>query len=500
MLGISITKNLVNQNIANCQPVNQKQADQLGIDTKIDGQLVEKFASFHANVDKYDRAASESYDQQFNKLFANLPNSQEIQINMAYQASQKAVEKISEVQEYRLQSGIEARKQRIIDWALDNLELFKMKSYNGDYICFKRIVETSQGKFNDLYSNLDINFSEVFLRAAQILDELVKDSPEYPELLSMILSSQLITESQYNELQDAPAKLMNKAAHSQNAMRCFKQLLNSGKIRLEDFAERAIELDPSSAIVTLLKLALGNSRKDQRLTIVNLLSKVAKEQTGTMGGSLAAKGLKKIIKSEGQNGILKAAFNGLKESAKAGNAQSMKALKELAEDPTISMNKAFMAIECLTDIAKSSSNAGGAATDILIDVANNKKLSTKVRFKSVDGLTDIVKSGNANAGKASDALLKLARTPEDPVGNKALKNILNLQDTEKFDQNNLAKVMFGAAKNKKLGNKTRLSAYNKLEHVYDNKGAGSNMAKGLIINLARNPHDPVGKKALHKVA
>lgn len=501
MAGLQLAQNFINLDISRCMPANAKKAEQLGIDTKIAPQLIAKVAAFQADVNKLDQAAKGSHNL-FDALNnASQPQNQQIQDEASFSAA-KSTDKIQEIQEDRLQSRIDTIKAQMVQSLIESVDLYKLKSYSGDFSCFKKLIDIAHGKFDTLQMMLagDVDLSEVILHSQKSVEELAKDSPEYPVLLEMIMKSQLISESQYSELQDAPAKMMNNAAHSEKAMMAFKRLLNSGQVRLEDFAERAVELDPTSAIVSLVKLGLSSARKDQRLSVTKILSKVAKESAGTMAGSMAAKGLKKIIKSEGENGVLREAFSGLKESAMAGNKESLKGLKDLAVDPTVSTNKAFKAIECLTEVASSSSNAGSEATDILVGVANDKKVSPKVRMKSVDGLTDVVKSGNANANKAASALVKLAQNPIDPVGNRALKNILSLDNTEKFDQNDLSKVLFGAAKNKKLDNKDRISAYNKLEQLHDRQGAGSHQAKGLILDLARTPDDQVGKRALKKVA
>lgn len=493
MLGISFSNSVLKKRLSRVQASNTKQAEELGIDTKVNSQAVSHFAQLAQKIEKYDKSAGEN----FRYLYTTPDDSQ--------QAKQPADERqaTAGIEQYQYQqnlNNITFRKEKIKQMYLDQVESAKFACYQGDSESFKLLVDYAQGKILNVTSFSDIDLSEVLFEAGNAIRLLVKDSQDYPKLMTMIMSSGLLNNSKHSQLQDAPAKLMNKSAHSGNAMQSFKKMLNSGQIRLGDFAEKAVSMDPTSAVKVLTKLALGNTRKDQRLTIVGILSKVATKQAGSNAGSMASKALKKIIKSEGENGVLRAAFHGLKQSAMAGNKESLTSLKDLAVDPTISTNKAFKAINCLTEIAMSGSNAGGEATDILVDVANNKKVSPNVRMKSIDGLGKVVQSGNANSGKASEALLKMAQNPENPFGKRALDNILNIQDTDKFDQTKLATVMHTAAKSKKLDNKTRGAAYNKLENIFDKQGAGAGNAKGLIIDLARNPHDQIGRKALRKVA
>lgn len=493
LIGLQQTQRIVNSKAFALQANNSKVAQNLGLNVQMDFQTVNNIAAF-----SYQSNESNQSRNAENKLTQSNQQSKAFEIldNLASDSSKYAIEKLSESLDTRTADRIERMKEAYVRSLLNQVDLCKLKSYGGDFESFKTIIDYAQGKFTAMMEGLDL--SEVSLSAAQAIEQLVKDSPDYPALLGMIISSQLLIESQHQELTDAPAKLMNKSSHSQEAMTVFKNLLNKGSIRLEDFAERAIELDPTSAVVALTKLAVGSSDKSQTLTAVNLLSKVARESSGTMAGSKAAKGLKKVIKVHSNQQIVDAAFDGLKKASSAGNGEALKSITELAKDPTISQNKAFKAVDTLKDLATTNSPAGGQATDFLVDIATDKKVSTKVRFKSIDSLGEVAAAGNANSKKASDGLLKIARNPESAMGARALDNILSLKKTDQFDQDNLSKVLFMAAKSNRLDRKTKIAAYNKLENIFDEQAGGGGAAKKCLLSLAQRPDTEIGRRALSK--
>jgi hypothetical protein len=501
-LGFNYTSRFLTGKVSQTLPQNAQKAEQLGIDTSVKGQLLDNYAAFYS-----DKSQFEAIYQKNHTITSAQKQQPSMQAQTAIQEqasifAKQAATSVQQVEFDRIESKIGDIQSVIVQAILAQIEMLKGKCYQGNFTCFKALIDISEGKINILNNNFseNLDLSEVFQRAHKAIEELVKDSSSYPELLSMIISSNLVSASQHSELADGPAKLMNMAAGSNSAMEKLKNLMNKGQIRLEDFAERAIALDPSSAIHVMSRLATSSKSKSETLSIVNILSKVATEQTGTNAGGQAAKALGKIIKTHSDQGIVKAAFTGLKKSAMAGNTNSLKMLEKLAKDPTISFNKAAQAIECLTEIGKSSSGSSGEATNMLIGIAKDKKLSPKLRMKSVDGLTEISATGGANSGKASDVLLDFAKNPAGPVGHRALVNILKLNNTDHFDQQKLAGVMHSAARNSKVSPKLKLAAYNKLENIFDKNAAGAGEAMNSIVNLARHGQGEIKMRARNKLS
>lgn len=488
---------MVNSQVSGLQVKNAAKAQSLGIDIKLDTQTVNKAAifSFESNQNNQTKNAQNSFTNTQNRH--HQAQTLELMNNVAAQSSKQAMDILSQSLSRKTERSLEDIRQDAIRMLINQIDLAKLKCYGGDAEAFKMIIDYLQGKFPPYLESMDL--SDVSLEAGKALEQLIKDSPEYPALLGMIISSNRLNGSEHSELTDAPAKLMNKSSQSQEAMQIFKKLLNKGTIRLEDFAERAVDLDPGNAIKALTKLAIGSGDKSQALTAVKILSKVAEQRSGTNAGSKAAKGLKKVIKVHGNQQIIDAAFDGLKRASSAGNGEALKSIKDLAKDPTISKNKAFKAVDVLKELASSGSNAGGTATDFLIDIATDKKVSTKVRFKSIDSLGEVAGAGNANSKKAADGLLKIARNPESAMGHRALQNILSQQKTDQFDQENLSKVLFLAAKSNRLDRKTKVAAYNKLENIFDEQAGGSGAAKKCILSLAKRPNSEIGRRALAKV-
>jgi len=318
-------------------------------------------------------------------------------------------------------------------------------------------------------------------------------------LLEMLIQFNM---TQLIDMGKAKVKLMEKAATSGSAMTSFKKLLIAGFIRLDEVMEKAFANNPSAAISVLCNIALDNMPKNIRLTAVKKLSDVAEKQPGTNAGGMAAKALEKIIVSEGQNGILDQAFEGLKKAAMAGNDQAFTSLANIALSPAVSFNKAYKAIECLTEIGMSSSGGSGKATDLLISFTQNKNASPSIRKKSVDGLTRIAASGNQSANKASDALLKLAMNPEDSTGYRALTNILSMKNTDNMDQEKLVKVIHNGARNDKMDFKTRAACLDKLIRIVEQGGEGSGKAQDSIKDLTTSTYGRIqhrAKKSLKKL-
>jgi hypothetical protein len=345
---------------------------------------------------------------------------------------------------------------------LDEVDELVQKCYSGNEAAFRKLINLSKGTLSTINGMINNNseMQEVYTKAKNAVYTLIDEAPNYPGMFQMMSQSGLLDEKEFGESANMAAKLINDAAYSTQSMQQLEQLLSSGTIKLEDYAKQAIEKDPNSAIETLVNLSQGNIRKDQKLTIVNLLSDEAENKPGSQSGEKAAKGLQKIIKTEGQNGILRAAFEGLTKSAIAGNQQSLKSLEELVKDPTISKNKAIQAVECLSKVASHGNSAGGEATKMLAGFTRDKRLAPQIREKAVDGLTQVAESGNANASMAGDALLDLAKLPQDPVGKKALANVTSMKNKDALNQGKLNEVLETAATSNKTDHPLKKMALN----------------------------------------
>jgi len=345
---------------------------------------------------------------------------------------------------------------------LDEVDELVQKCYSGNEAAFRKLINLSKGTLSTINGMINNNseMQEVYTKAKNAVYTLIDEAPNYPGMFQMMSQSGLLDEKEFGESANMAAKLINDAAYSTQSMQQLEQLLSSGTIKLEDYAKQAIEKDPNSAIETLVNLSQGNIRKDQKLTIVNLLSDEAENKPGSQSGEKAAKGLQKIIKTEGQNGILRAAFEGLTKSAIAGNQQSLKSLEELVKDPTISKNKAIQAVECLSKVASHGNSTSGEATKMLAGFTRDKRLAPQIREKAVDGLTQVAESGNANASMAGDALLDLAKLPQDPVGKKALANVTSMKNKDALNQGKLNEVLETAATSNKTDHPLKKMALN----------------------------------------
>lgn len=439
---------------------NEKIALSTNSNNNISQQIVETFSKYYSDIKKYDRSSNKDQHLTSFQGFTNESVSPQ-------QAIAPAFTPVSSVKSFKYnpyQSSLSNEDQDTTSKLLEEIDGLVQKCYSGNSAAFKKLISLSKGSLSSVTGLIksDLVMDEVVTKAKNAVYTLIDEAPGYPSLFQMMTESGLLDEKEFGEAANLPAKLINEAATSTIAFQQLQKLLSSGTFRLDDYGRKAIELNPDSAVATLVNLSQGNKSKDQGITIANLLSEVATNRPGSSAGEEAAKGLKKIIKSEGQNSILRAAFEGLTKAAMAGNNMALQSLKDLVVDPTISKNKAMQAVEGLTKVASSGTASGGEATKILGGLARDKRLAPQIREKVVDGLTEIASSGNGNSGIASDALLDLAKIPQDPIGKKALNNIQNMKNTDMMDQGKLTDVLETAATSNKTDNSLKKTAQNML--------------------------------------
>ncbi|MEW5822647.1 MAG: hypothetical protein AB1782_20810 [Cyanobacteriota bacterium] len=448
-----------------------KVASYLDLNNNISQQVIEQFSKYYSDVKKYDRPAIKNNPSAKLSNFIGNPN-------VIQEAVDYAFTPISWFQSF---SSNRESEDNILTKLLQEIDNLIQKCYSGNQAAFKKLIDLSKGTSTAMGAVITntTNLNEVTTKAKNAVYKLIDEAPDYPNMFQMMTESGLLDEKEFGDSANLPAKLINEAASSSKAMQQLKKLISSGTFRLEDYVDKAIELDPNSAVATLVDLSQSNISKDQKLTIANTLSEVATNNPGSQAGMMAAKGLKKIIKSEGQNSILAAAFEGLTKAAMAGNNEALKSLEDLVTDPTISKNKAMKAVESLTKVASNGSASGGQATKILVGLANNKRLAPQIREKVVDGLTEIASSGNGNAALASDGLLELAKLPQDKIGKKALTNLMSLKNTGIMDQGKLTEVMKTAATSNKTDTPLKKLASNRItssksDSLFNNKSELNN--------------------------
>ncbi|MEW5820256.1 MAG: hypothetical protein AB1782_08710 [Cyanobacteriota bacterium] len=438
---------------------------------------------------------NEQAGQQLEKFFNVLNNYDSINPENVFSGT-ISNPKLAQKQLIMLERAEKIMKQRIeseVRRLLAQVGLLATQAKMGDAQAFLRLTEIAGGKVDNAYVEYDTKgLNDILSKAQTAIDNLSCNIEGSPKLLSLLIQFNL---TQLVDMEKAKTNLMKNAASSGVAMVAFKKLLLAGIIRLDEVMDKLISSDPTKAITVLSILAVDNIPKEMRLSIVEKLSEVAGKQAQTNAGGLAAKALEKIIVSEGQNQILDQAFDGLKTAAMAGNQQAFTSLANIALSPVVSFNKAYKAIECLTEIGLSGSGSGGKATDLLIGFTENKNACPSIKKKSVDGLTRIVASGNQNSDKASNALLKLASNPEDSTGYRALTNILKMKNTDSMDQDKLINVLHNAARNDKMDFKTRAASLDKLSGIAENNGASSDNAKNAIEDLSQSTYGRIKHRA-----
>lgn len=342
------------------------------------------------------------------------------------------------------------REERERTRSKNNLTLLKSKisqlksdCYSGSSGALEKLDKLATGQGDERVSLLNSqDLNELINYANDAMQELVGNAHNSPRLLSTFMKAKKLSTSGMEDLK--PEKLIKDSAFSSAALQMVTRLANDG-MKMDNPIKQAMGSNAGKAIWGLTYLAQENIPKSARLSIAQSLSTVAKEKSGSYTGVLAAKALKSIVKSEGQNGVMEQAFEGLKNAGTAGNDFALHSLEEIANDHTVSYNKATKAVKAISGVAKdnpngpsgakavkslyrvihqqgensilraafngleqASMNGNGKSVDALGSVALNSNLSLNKAKKAIDALGNVVQSGQGQASKAFGVLNTLA--------------------------------------------------------------------------------------------
>lgn len=319
----------------------------------------------------------------------------------------------------------------------------KSSVYQGSTSALKELDKIASGSGDPRFQLLNKNdLGTIMTLGKESLDELSNNADRSPKLLGTFIQAK-----KQNRVGISAEKLIGDSAFSSGALQTMTKLINNG-LKLDDHIKKAMGTNPAKAIWGLTYLADQNIPKSARLSIAQALSNTAKDKGGSYLGQQAAKGLKRIIKQEGQNSISDQAFSGLKEAGTAGNNFALQYLEDIANDHTVSYNKATKAVKALSGVAQDNPNgpSGGNAVKCLYRVINKqgensilraafkglKEASMKGNSKAVDALGSVALNSNLSLNKANKAINALGDVVQSGQGHapKAL-NVLKVLATDK---------------------------------------------------------------------